>query len=157
MSLRDYLSARREEIEAQIKALRSELNEIKIAEAALSGDGERVAMTILPGGNAIRPGSIKDWVIKALTAYPDGLDTEALIEAVRKMHGPIFLRSSTTPQLSRLKSAGLIRQDGRLWRLSTEEEREATKLYLELVGPLPQNDETPDEYQSSGASEEEAV
>jgi hypothetical protein len=119
MALMDYLSARREQIEAQIKALRSELTEIKIAEAALSGGspGDHLVMTVYPGGMTIRPGSIKDWIVKALTAFPDGLETDSVIEAIRHMGGPFFGRSSTTPQLSRLKAAGLIEYNGRHWRL----------------------------------------
>lgn len=145
MALLDYLAARREELEAQMKALRAELAEIRIAEDALTGGKpkEQLYGTVHPGGGRmlVRSGSIKDWIIRALTAYPDGNDTDAVIEAVRKMGGPIVLRSSMTPQLSRLKAAGLIEHVGRNWRIPRQSEA--------------QKNETPDGYQPSDASEEE--
>jgi len=56
------------------------------------------------------------------------METDAVIEGIRKMGGPLVERSSITPQLSRLKATGLISHDGRLWR---------------LPAAAPQKDETP--------------
>lgn len=153
MALLDYLTQRREEIEAQIKGLRSELAEIRIAETALRGEPEAKRATVTNGA-VIKAGTIKDWILKALMAYPaEGLETDGVIEAIRKMGGPLVERSSITPQLSRLKAARVLGHDGRHWRLPTDEEKAATKLYEELVGPLSQNDEASDGYQPSDASE----
>lgn len=135
----DYLAQRRADIEAQMKALRAELAEIKIAEAALAGVGtESAAPPVVVGGSILRAGSIKDWIMKAMSAFPNGLETDAVIEAIRKMGGPLVIRSSVTPQLSRLKAAGLIEYNGRHWRLPVKDE--------------PEKDETPDGYQPSSAS-----
>jgi len=144
MALSDYLASRRAEIEAQIKALRAELTEIRIAEDALAGaTPTRAAVASATGPATVRTGSIKDWVLKALMHEPEGLETDAVIFKVREIGGPEVSRNSMTPQLSRLKAARLIGQEGRLWRLPSKTE--------------PQNDETPDGYQPSGASEHEEV
>ncbi len=123
MALLDYLLERRAEIEAQMKALKAELGEIRIAEAALTGAPvSRSVMTSVSGASAtVREGSIKDWVLKALMTAPDGLETEGVIDAVRDAGGPDVPRNSMTPQLSRLKAAGLITQEGRSWRLAPRE------------------------------------
>ena len=139
MALLDYLRARRDEIEGTMKALKAELAEIRVAEAALTGEPP-VRRSV--GGNILRLGTIKDWTMKALEGFPDGLETEAVIEAVRHMGGPLVERSSITPQLSRLKAAGLIMQEGRLWRLPTANEMELNR-YMNEERPRSPNDETP--------------
>jgi hypothetical protein len=118
MALLDYLTTRRGEIEAQMKALKAELAEIRIAEEALvGGQTTRTVMSGTRGSSTVRAGSIKDWIMKALMQASKGLETDEVIEAVTAIGGPTVLRNSMTPQLSRLKGAGLIEQEGRLWRL----------------------------------------
>ena len=127
MALRDFLTARRSEIEAQIKALKAELEEIRVAEAAINGlDPTQAAAPKIrgpgrpkaPEGHKIKPGSIKDWVIKALGDEPHGLETEEVILKVDAMGGPVVLRNSMTPQLSRLKDDdNLITLEGKRWKL----------------------------------------
>lgn len=120
---------RRVEIEAQIKTLKGELAEIRIAEAALAGgDTSRAPVSSQQGPGAIRKGTIKHWVLLALAESGEPLTTEKVIEAVNIIGGPDVPRNSMTPQLSRLKAEGLIELDGRLWRLAPTR---------------PQNDETP--------------
>lgn len=139
MALLDYLSSRRAEIEAQIKALRAELAEIRIAEAALSGEASSKTVVATPKGSAVvREGSIKDWVLKALTQAPLGLQTDAVIMGIREVGGPDVARSSITPQLSRLKGDGLITyNEGKWW----------------LTPSGPRSHETPVGYQPTGVSE----
>ena len=130
MALLDYLAARRAEIETQIKALRAELSEIKIAEAALGGAPMSKTVVSTPSGpNVVRQGSIKDWILKALALDHEGLETDDVIRAVLLMGGRDVPRSSMTPQLSRLKSAGLLNYTNGKWALSSR-------------APA-QNDETP--------------
>jgi hypothetical protein len=118
MALLDYLSGRRAEIEAQIKTLKGELAEIRIAEAALLGGAPgKTVVTSVRGPSVVREGSIKDWVLKALQDHPSGLETEDVIISIVRIGGPSVPRNSMTPQLSRLKGAGLIEQAGRYWRL----------------------------------------
>lgn len=138
MALRDYLSARRSEIEAQIKQLKAELLEIKVAENAISGE---VHQKFEPAKRAgIREGSIKDWILKVLDGKSEGLETDEIISVVSVVGGPSVTRSSMTPQLSRLKSAGFLTQEDRRWRLADQAGRK---------------NETPDGHQPSGASNEE--
>jgi hypothetical protein len=114
MPIHAILNARRAEIEAEIKALKLELEQVRAAEeaiAAISGEKPKAK----PSG--VRNGSIKDWILKALETERAGLDTEGVISVVSFLGGPEVLRSSMTPQLSRLKSAGLIALDGRKWLL----------------------------------------
>jgi hypothetical protein len=141
MALLDYLSSRRAEVEAQIKALKTELADIRIAEAALT-EGSAVRTTVArPGAAPVRAGSIKDWVLKALAQAPDiGLDTEDTITVVEMIGGPKVPRNSMTPQLSRLKADGLLVLEGRNWRLAPP--------------GAAQKEETPDG-ETSGASEDE--
>lgn len=120
MALRDLLSARRSEIEDQLKALRLELEEIGIAEAALNGvpASPRSRPVGRPRNTEPRPGSIKDWVLKALQDEPEGLETEEIIAKISAMNGPEVLRNSMTPQLSRLKASdNLITLEGKRWKL----------------------------------------
>lgn len=154
MALVDYLARRREEIETQMRALKNELNEIRIAEAALNGTPSGRSVVF---GSIVRDGTIKDWIMRALGAFPNGLETDGVIESIRKMGGPIVERSSITPQLSRLKAAGLIGHNGRQWRLPTEEDKANHRAFVSaLPMMMRQRNETPDG-DTSGASDEEAV
>jgi hypothetical protein len=120
MSIRDLLAQRRLEIEAQMKAFREELAEIRLAEDAISKGSASRTGDSAPATRAapeIREGSIKSWIMKALRDDPRGLETEGVIKHIELIGGPSVPRNSMTPQLSRLKSDGLITQDGRLWRL----------------------------------------
>jgi len=126
MALRDFLSARRSEIETQLKALKAELEEIRVAEAAINGVSALAPSAAATGvrrlgrpkGTEIRPGSIKDWIKKALFDENDGLETEEIISKINRMGGPPVPRNSMAPQLSRLKSDdGLITLEGKRWKL----------------------------------------
>jgi hypothetical protein len=122
MALKDYLDTRRTEIEADIKRLRAELADIKKAEAAVyGGPGDQPPARRTRRGTGVRVGSIKDWILRALRREPLGLETEDVIAAVQAIGGPVVPRNSMTPQLSRLKAAGLVTLDGRLWRIVQEE------------------------------------
>lgn len=123
MKLKEYLANRRAEIDAEIKALKAELAEIRIAEDALSGAPTGKTVVASPKGPAVvREGSIKDWVLKALAHMPQGGETEQIITAISLLGGPLVPRNSMTPQLSRLKADELLELHGRLWRLAQKDE-----------------------------------
>jgi len=134
MTIRDILAARRTELESQVKGLMIELAQIDAAEKAIesvqSGFEAQADFRAVsqPTGNVDRSaskprgGTIKDWICKALAANPSGLETESVILAVKQLDGPEVLRSSMSPQLSRLKSDGVINQVGRLWVLEQQAE-----------------------------------
>lgn len=122
MALLDYLQQRRSEIEAQIKALKAELGEIRVATDALtSSDVVSVSTSGVTAfrtkQSAVREGTIKDWVLRALEDVPEGLETDDVTQRVQDIGGPEVPRNSMTPQLSRLKRDGLITQVGRNWQL----------------------------------------
>jgi hypothetical protein len=143
MALRDYLASRRAEIEEQIKALRDELSEIRVAEAAITGTTP-IARPQSPKETVptFRDGSIKDWILKALEAGPPhGLETEDVITWVELLGGPNVPRSSMTPQLSRLKSSGFILLDGRNWRLvSASDQKDEAPGVQPPSAPMPEWD-----------------
>lgn len=114
MALIDYLAGRRSEIEAQIKALKGELSDIRIAEAALLGESKTPGAGA-SGSSAVKEGSIKDWVLKVLDRSWEGYETDEILKAISTIGGPDIPRTSITPQLSRLKQAGLIVLDDRKW------------------------------------------
>lgn len=116
MALKDYLAVRRSDIETQIKALKAELAEIRVAEAALDAAPDVTATTPRPAQGAVRSGTIKEWVLKALAGSLNGYETDQVMSAVKMIGGPDVPRNSMTPQLSRLKSEGLIVQEGRYWK-----------------------------------------
>ena len=117
--LRDFMATRRSEIDADIKALRSELRDIDAAEAALAEkdgtlrggvhfgaglyrrrpDGKptlkQMAISVLEGGKSMDANSIRDAIIKEF-------DVEVP-------------RESLSPQLSRLGSEGVLARHGLLW------------------------------------------
>jgi hypothetical protein len=102
-----------------MKALKKELEEIRVADAALgpSGEGGQPSFAGKPRSSlaTIKEGTIKDWVLKALGNAPNGLETDEVSRAVRELGGPDVPRNSMTPQLSRLKKDGLLTQVGRKW------------------------------------------
>lgn len=141
MALSDYLAERRQAIEAELKALKAELAEIKIAEEALQGRiSARPVGVIVHRAMTIREGSIKDWILKVLALGPHGMETDDIIATAKTIGGPEIPRSSITPQLSRLKSAGFIEYDGHFWRLGD-------------ASPEARKNETPVGCEPSGASE----
>lgn len=112
MSLRNLLAARRGEIDKQIEVLRAELAEITVAEAAIGHEPTIEARLKL------RQGSIKEAVIGVLRASPRGLKTDEIIEGL-KNSGMIVMRSSLTPQLSRLKAQGALQLMNSHWILTS--------------------------------------
>jgi len=123
MTLRAYLLSRSAAIEAEIKVLEVELAEIRVAQAAISGEADAIPSTPIRRRRrptTVRDGSIKAWILRVLAEFePDGgLVTDDVIHAVEAMGGPEVLRNSMTPQLSRLKANGVITQQGRRWKLA---------------------------------------
>lgn len=131
-TLRDFIAKRRSEIRSAIADLQRELLELDAAEAAANAAAHGVASAPVPrphifygGGEALAPSkqpTIKDMVRDVLTGFPQGLDANDIINVVRDRFGVDVPRSSMSPQLSRLKSEGVIELDGKLWRLPQKTE-----------------------------------
>lgn len=67
--------------------------------------------------------TIKEMVLELLTeVYPQGLDALKILEGIQARWLPGLERTSLSPQLSRLKESGLIRNEDRKWILQKEGE-----------------------------------
>lgn len=110
-TLRDFLSNRRSEIHAQIRALRAELREIDAASAAVQespgSDGSRTVAS----GRRSSP-TLKEMAIAVLADHPDGLEANDVRDRIAERFGSQVKRESMSPQLSRLARDGVIRRGG---------------------------------------------
>lgn len=111
VTLRDFLANRRSEIQAQIKALRSELREIEAASAALqeSQGGAEPSPAKKTRG---RGPTLKEMAIAVLSDHPDGLEANDVLDRIAERYGFQVKRESMSPQLSRLAGEGIIRRGG---------------------------------------------
>lgn len=145
LPLRDYLAQRRSEVQASIKALRTELAELDAAEKALGDPGQSPKVKRERGTGGTGKKTLKEMALDALRANPEGADAQAILSWIKDTHGLEVARESMSPQLSRLGHEGVITRDGLTWRLKDFEPGAV------LFGS--QREETPDGYQPSGASE----
>lgn len=65
----------------------------------------------------IKPNTIMDSVIKVLEKHRDGLIALDILRALNEVRESPLLRTSLSPQLSRLRQAGYLELDGSTWRL----------------------------------------
>lgn len=111
-TLRDFIDSRETAIKEQIKALRAELAEIKLARQALNGG----AQDLQTSPNNSSP-TIKEMVRTILDAAPSGLTAHQILEKINSDYGKDIERTSLSPQLSRLKSDNEVFLDGDMWML----------------------------------------
>lgn len=112
-TLRDFIDRRRNEIKAQISALKSELSELALAEAALRNGLPIEAATTKKGSKL----TIKEMVIAILQKRPQGAEASELIDLIHNSYGEALARPSLSPQLSRLKDEGSLELSGKIWIL----------------------------------------
>jgi hypothetical protein len=118
LDLRQFIEQRRETIKAQISELKRELKELALAESAIKTG---VAPT-LPVTKTTKDGlTIKEMVIDVLSDLPDGAEASEIVDLIANKHGEVVVRSSLSPQLSRLKDEGVLELDGRIWRALQKE------------------------------------
>jgi hypothetical protein len=66
--------------------------------------------------------TIKEMVVKALGEhFISGATSQQLLQFFERQWGRKEMRTSLSPQLSRLKESGIINLQGKLWRLGREE------------------------------------
>ncbi len=131
MSIRPFLEQRqavlvreREDAVVRLEVIDSELREISVALTAI---GETPGLLKLAAGLGSADTSINGLTLKQLTVralqdnFPAGASAGQLLDAFKNAYGREVERSSLSPQLSRLKDAGVIELDGRLWRLARKE------------------------------------
>jgi hypothetical protein len=117
-TLREFMTARRSEIQSQIKALKAELQEIDAAFAALPQDGQPKPQRER-GSSSTGKKTLKELALDALTENPDGLEALDIIKWIKEKHGIEVARESMSPQLSRLGHDNKINRVGLTWRLSS--------------------------------------
>lgn len=145
LPLRDYLTQRRSEVQAKIKALRTELAELDAAEKALGDPDQSTKHKRVRGTGGTGKKTLKEMALDALKAKPEGADAQTILSWIKDVHGLEVARESMSPQLSRLGQEGIITRDGLTWHLKDFDPGAV------LYGS--QKEETPDGYQPSGASE----
>jgi len=113
-SFRDFLEIREKEIRDLRSQLLVELREIKTAKMAIqNNDSTEDSEPVKPKK------TIKDMVQDVLKEHGDGGSADQIIEWIAKSFKTDIARSSLSPQLSRLKSEGVLTTgpaDG-FWRL----------------------------------------
>ena len=139
-TLREFLSSRRSGIKAEIAALRRELQEIDAAERAISGAGPNgTTPASTPSGSGGT--SIKDKILAVLQERPEGAEAATIIDLIQQKFGETIVKSSLSPQLSRLKSEGRVISDHKIWRLSASAiQNEGLGFFKENEPPAPQGE-----------------
>lgn len=128
MSIRALLEQRqvvllreRADVAARLEVLEAELHEIDVALEAIGGTPGllRIAAGLGGADTSIKGQTLKQLTVRALQDhFPGGASAAQLLDVFRNAYGREVERSSLSPQLSRLKEAGVIDLDGnRLWRL----------------------------------------
>lgn len=115
-TIHTFLTNRKKEIFSQIKALRHELAELRLVEQTLSG---RVASDSASAGTRgiEKPPTFQDMIVQVLAGRPQGATAIDILQLIEAIFGKKIIRSSISPQLSRLKSAGVLILENNMWRL----------------------------------------
>jgi len=96
-----------------MKALKTELSELKKARSALETDESGSSEPTTNDGP-----TIKDMVKAVLKDDPSGATSSQILERIEQEYGQRLQRTSLSPQLSRLKSEGEVSQIGNNWILA---------------------------------------
>ncbi len=70
-------------------------------------------------GSQVQEGSIKEAALQALANARDGLIAIDILGEINQHREPPILRTSLSPQLSRLRQAGLVNLTGSVWRITS--------------------------------------
>lgn len=137
MTLEEFITMRRAELvraqadlRAQLQSLVDEQKKLDRAAYAAGLPQEPIAIAgAAPVAKArkVRRASgatIKDAVVQVLTRVGHGVSAIDLLPLVNDILGVDYPRSSLSPQLSRLKSEGILTLRGKLWLLRSEPENE---------------------------------
>jgi 3-methyladenine DNA glycosylase/8-oxoguanine DNA glycosylase len=122
VALRDFIANRRKEIRLQIERLQAELVELDSAESALGHD---LFSDFPPANPAPEHLTFKGMAIEILRQNPSGLPAAELRRQMEARFGQIIMRSSLSPQLSRLAYEGILRREGKVWKRTGATDKEA--------------------------------
>jgi hypothetical protein len=144
-NLREFISARKAEIQGQMKLLRQEMQELRAAEDAITN-----APTTKSGAPSEtepqNPGklTIKDMVVRVLSETGKGMDALKLMENVKGKFGVEVQRTSLSPQLSRLKSEGILVMENKVWSLTSQTSQKTEGSNAATSEPSPESQECGD-------------
>ena len=130
-ALKDFLSARRKtltdalaplldqrvQLEAKIHKLRKELNEVDQAARAIGIDDRAPELELIAQHRQRPSRTIKQAVVEILADHPNGLSALDILAKINNRHDLGIVRTSLSPQLSRLKNEERIVNDHTVWRL----------------------------------------
>jgi hypothetical protein len=145
-SLRDFLEYRARELEKLREPLLVKMNELRAALTEIDKERKEVSIAL----NAIdlkerhpqmvidavddvmksisNPDmTIKEAVLATLSKYHGGLTANTILAEVNLLLGTSYLRTSLSPQLSRLKGDGFIILEGNIWKLAPAKSGDAEK------------------------------
>lgn len=116
--LRQFIEQRREAVKAQISDLKRELKELSLAESAIKTGVAPTSSATKSTNDGL---TIKEMVMDVLSGMPEGAEASEIVDLIANKHGEVIVRSSLSPQLSRLKEEGVLELDGRIWRARLNE------------------------------------
>jgi len=124
-SLTAFITRKRQELEKEEAPLKERLAEIQLERSQLTKAAIAAGIEPKPEtgsepkrrGPRPRQGTIKDIVVKILSDGGQGLTAINLLAELNHRNGTTLMRSSLSPQLSRLKDEGLICLTGNYWHL----------------------------------------
>lgn len=150
-TLADFIARRRRELDEaeaklieELRVISQERASLRQAEIAASRPKEveiEFQQSLRKRKSNIKPNTIMDSVINVLEKHRDGLIALDILRALNEIRESPLLRTSLSPQLSRLKQAGYIELDGSTWRLVKTS-----------VGQTPENIEAADGVPAKGPS-----
>lgn len=117
LTLNEFVLRRKKEILKQIRALRGELSQLRTIEHSVATPSTYANKE---GGASKKGGGLtfQDMVVEVLKRRPQGAGAKELLILIKDFHGKSIMRSSLSPQLSRLKSNGVLSLEGGIWRLT---------------------------------------
>lgn len=164
---------RRLEIEHQESALKAQLADLLVEKAQVNRAAIAAGFDAKPtSGSEVkkrgpkpRHGTIKEAVVEILTAQGRGMVAIDLLADLNHRNGSTLLRSSLSPQLSRLKDEGIIQLTDGYWHLPgqppfiTEAPDNPESLFGRHIQPIPQNigASDPQTFTSKGSKAPEPV
>lgn len=128
----DWLASERVKLRSRLAEVDSELNRLNVAISTLSqrslpitglaSSAASVAYHRRKASPDIQDLTFKQLIVKALSErFQNGATANQLLDYFKSAWGREIMRTSLSPQLSRLKQDGKINQRGKVWYLITTE------------------------------------
>lgn len=138
--LREFIVSRKAELRRQIDAAQAELSELDQAEKAIGTVHEAsvalglvtevdtagrigalkgtISLPRFTARGTLRKATIQTMIVDVLRDFPGGLEALEIVRHIRERYGRDVPRTSLSPQLSRLKTDGVIDLENKTWRLT---------------------------------------